>query len=77
MSGRPKQFLARLRSLFHREQLDRDLSDELAFHVAQRTDKNRSGGMSDRGSASRCPSPTRQHNANQGAHNPHTNIRRV
>ena len=45
MSGRPKQFLARLRSLFHREQLDRDLNDELAFHVAQRTEKNRAAGM--------------------------------
>ena len=45
MSGRPKQFLARLRSFFHREQLDRDLSDELAFHLAQRTEKNRGAGM--------------------------------
>ena len=42
----PKQFLARLRSLFQRDQLDRDLNDELAFHVAQRTDKNRNNGMS-------------------------------
>ncbi|MBV9888112.1 MAG: ABC transporter permease [Acidobacteria bacterium] len=45
MPGWPKQFLARLRSLFHRDQLDRDLDDELAFHLAQRTDKNRAGGM--------------------------------
>lgn len=40
-----KQFLARLRSLFHRDQLDRDLDDELAFHVAQRVEKNRGAGM--------------------------------
>jgi len=41
----PKQFLARLRALFQREQLDRDLNDELAFHLAQRTDKNHAAGM--------------------------------
>jgi putative ABC transport system permease protein len=40
-----KQFLARLRSFCHRNQLDRDLNDELAFHVAQRADKNRAAGM--------------------------------
>jgi predicted permease len=45
MSDWPKQFLARLRSLFHREQLDRDLNDELAFHLSQRADKNRAAGM--------------------------------
>ncbi len=45
MPAWPKQFLARLRSLFHRDQLDRDLDDELDFHLAQRTDKNRASGM--------------------------------
>jgi predicted permease len=40
-----KQFLARIRSLFHRDRLDRDLDDELAFHLAQRTEKNRAAGM--------------------------------
>jgi putative ABC transport system permease protein len=47
MSASPKQFLARLRSFFHRDQLDRDLNDELAFHLSQRTDKNRGTGMND------------------------------
>ena len=28
------KFAKRLRALFHRRQLDRDLEDELAFHVA-------------------------------------------
>jgi putative ABC transport system permease protein len=45
MSHWPKHFLARLRSLFHRDQLDRDLDDELAFHVARRADKNQAAGM--------------------------------
>jgi predicted permease len=40
-----KQFLARIRSLFHRDRLDRDLDDELTFHLAQRTEKNRAAGM--------------------------------
>src|SRR5262249_2901112 len=38
-------FLARLRSFFHRDELNRDLDDELAFHLAQRVDKNRAAGM--------------------------------
>src|SRR5579863_4066834 len=45
MPAWPKQLLARLRSLFHRDQLDRDLDDELAFHLAQRAEKNRTAGM--------------------------------
>jgi len=45
MPAWPKQLLARLRSIFHRDQLDRDLDDELAFHLAQRTDKNRASGL--------------------------------
>jgi predicted permease len=45
MPAWPKQFLARLRSLFQRKQVDHDLDDELAFHLAQRADKNRAAGM--------------------------------
>jgi putative ABC transport system permease protein len=40
-----EQFFRRLRSLFHRDQLDRDLDDELEFHLAQRAGKNRAAGM--------------------------------
>jgi predicted permease len=40
-----KKFLTRLRSFFHRHQLNRDLDDELAFHLAQRADKNHAAGM--------------------------------
>jgi predicted permease len=35
----------RIRSLWTRRELDRDLDDELAFHLAQRADKNRAAGM--------------------------------
>ena len=35
----------RIRMLLTRRELDRDLSDELSFHLAQRTDKNRAAGM--------------------------------
>jgi predicted permease len=35
----------RFRALWTRSELDRDLNDELAFHLAQRTDKNRASGM--------------------------------
>ncbi len=45
MPNWPKQFLTRLRSFFRRDQLDRDLNDELAFHLAQRSEKNRAAGM--------------------------------
>jgi predicted permease len=34
-----------IQSLFRRKQLDSDLNDELAFHLAQRADKNRAAGM--------------------------------
>jgi putative ABC transport system permease protein len=40
-----KQLLTQLRSFFHRDQLNRDLDDELMFHLAQRTEKNRATGM--------------------------------
>jgi predicted permease len=36
----------RIRSLWTRRELDRDLNDELSFHLAQRADKNRAAGMS-------------------------------
>lgn len=32
-------FLSRLRALFHRTRLDRDLDDELAFHLAMRQEE--------------------------------------
>ncbi|MBV8515340.1 MAG: ABC transporter permease [Acidobacteria bacterium] len=35
----------RIRTLWTRRVLDRDLNDELAFHLAKRTDKNRCAGM--------------------------------
>ena len=35
----------RVRATSHPDQLNRDLDDELAFHLAQRTDKNRAAGM--------------------------------
>jgi predicted permease len=35
----------RIRSLWKRDDLDRDLNDELAFHLARRTDQNRDAGM--------------------------------
>ena len=38
----------RLKGLFKRRQLDRDLEDELAFHVARREQKNREAGMDDK-----------------------------
>jgi predicted permease len=35
----------RIRTLWMRHELDRDLNDELSFHLAQRADKNRAAGM--------------------------------
>ena len=40
-----RQLRLRISSLFRRRQLDRDLRDELDFHVAMQTDKNRAVGM--------------------------------
>jgi MacB-like periplasmic core domain len=40
-----KQILLRLRSLTSRERLDRDLDDEVAFHLAMREQKNRGLGL--------------------------------
>jgi predicted permease len=37
----------RIRSLVHRRRLERDLRDELAFHVAMRTEKLRGAGLDD------------------------------
>jgi predicted permease len=36
---------ARVKALFMRKQLERDLEDELAFHLAQREEKNRAAGI--------------------------------
>src|SRR5215472_10748279 len=35
----------RVKALFKRKQLDRDLQDELAFHLTMREEKNREGGI--------------------------------
>ncbi|MBV8515341.1 MAG: ABC transporter permease [Acidobacteria bacterium] len=40
-----RELRLRISSLVHRQQLERDLDDELSFHLAQRADKNRSAGM--------------------------------
>jgi predicted permease len=40
-----KRSWLRLRSLLRRDQLDRDLNDEVAFHLAMREDKNRATGL--------------------------------
>lgn len=38
----------RIKALVHRQQLDRDLQDELAFHLAEREEKLAEQGMSPR-----------------------------
>jgi putative ABC transport system permease protein len=40
-----RELRLRIRSLFHRDQLDRELNDELTFHIDQRTEKNHAAGM--------------------------------
>jgi len=40
------KFLHRLRSQFHKKELDQDLSEELAFHIQQETEENIAAGMS-------------------------------
>ena len=35
----------RLKALFHRRELDRDLEDELTFHLAKREEKYRAEGI--------------------------------
>jgi len=37
----------RLRSLFHRREVERELEDELAFHLAMQEAANRDSGMSE------------------------------
>jgi hypothetical protein len=44
MLARIKQTWLQLKSLARRKQLDRDLDDELAFHLAMREQKNRAAG---------------------------------
>ena len=39
------QLWLRLKTLFRRKQLDRDLQDEVAFHLAMREEKNRTDGI--------------------------------
>ena len=36
---------ARMKALFRRRQLERDLDEELAFHLAMREEKKRAAGM--------------------------------
>ena len=63
MPSWPKQFFARLRALFQRDQLDRDLNDELEFHLAERADKNRAAGMD--AAEARCAAHRQLGNATQ------------
>jgi predicted permease len=39
-------FFHRLRSQFHKQELDQDLSEELGFHIQQETEENLAAGMS-------------------------------
>ena len=39
------QIWLRVKALWERTQLDRDLDDELAFHLAMREEKNRAAGV--------------------------------
>jgi len=43
--GRLSELWLRIKLLWRREQLDRDLNDELAFHLAKRERDNRAAGM--------------------------------
>ena len=43
----PYRFRSRLRSLFRRRQVERDLDDEIAFHLAMQAQANRRAGMED------------------------------
>jgi putative ABC transport system permease protein len=46
-SGWLNNFLLRMKALAQRKQLDRDLEDEVAFHLAMRAAKNRAEGAAD------------------------------
>jgi putative ABC transport system permease protein len=48
VQGWRTQLRLRLKALFQREKLDRDLENELAFHLAMRVEENRRGGMDTR-----------------------------
>ena len=39
-------FFHRLRTQFRKQELDKDLSEELAFHIQQETEENIAAGMS-------------------------------
>ena len=43
----PYRFSLRLRSLFRRNEVARDLEDEIAFHLAMQAEANRQAGMSE------------------------------
>src|SRR5580700_1351785 len=45
MAGRWNKLWSRITKLWKRKQLDRDLEDELAFHLAKREQQNRDAGM--------------------------------
>ena len=47
MRGWRNQFWLRIKALLRREELDRDLEDELAFHLAMREEKNRADGAAE------------------------------
>ena len=40
------KFFHRLRTQFRKQELDKDLSDEIAFHIEQETEENLAAGMS-------------------------------
>jgi len=48
MQGWPNKTWSQLRMLFKRKQLERDLADEVAFHLAMRERKNRQAGFGER-----------------------------
>src|SRR5580704_8828221 len=45
MAGRWNKLWSRITKVGNRKQLDRDLNDELAFHLAKREQQNRDAGM--------------------------------
>ena len=47
MTPQLTQIWLRLKALIRRKQLDRELHDEVAFHLAMRADKNRAAGAAD------------------------------
>jgi len=58
--------ILRLKALLHRRQLDRDLDDELTFHLAMRADQKPGARQGERGSGPRRPAPLRKHRQSEG-----------